>query len=46
MLYAEAGFHAESCTLLDGEGLLVEGLEGAGLSQVDDDVGSAFDFQA
>lgn len=46
MLDAEAGLHAESGALLDGEGLLVEGLEGAGLGQVDDDVRSALDFQA
>lgn len=31
MLDAEASFHAESGTLLDGEGLLVQRLEGTGL---------------
>lgn len=46
VLDAEAGFHAESGTLLDSEGLLVEGLESASLGQVDDDVRSALDFQA
>ena len=45
VLDAEASLHAESGALLDGEGLLVEGLEGAGLGQVDDDVRSALDFQ-
>lgn len=45
MLDAEASLHAEGSALLDGERLLVERLEGAGLSQVDDDVGSAFDFK-
>lgn len=46
MLDAEAGLHAESGTFFDGERLLVERLEGAGLVEVDDDVGSAFGFQA
>ena len=46
VLDAEAGLHAERRALFDGEGLLVEGLEGAGLRQVDDDVRSALDFQA
>jgi hypothetical protein len=46
VLDAEAGLHAERRALLDGEGLLVEGLEGTGLGQVDDDVRSALDFQA
>lgn len=46
VLDAEASLHAESGALLDGEGLLVEGLEGAGLGQIDDDVRSALDFQA
>ena len=45
VLDAEASFHAESGTLLDGEGLLVEGVQGALLGQVDHDVGAAFDFQ-
>jgi hypothetical protein len=46
VLDAEAGLHAERRALLDGEGLLVEGLEGAGLRQVDDNVRAALDFQA
>ena len=46
MLDAETSFHAEGGTLLDGEGLLVEGFQGPGLRQVDHDVGAAFDFQA
>lgn len=46
MLDAEAGLHAESGALLDSERLLVEGLKGAGLGQVDDDVRSALDFKA
>lgn len=46
MLDAEAGLHAEGGTLLDGEGLLVERLEGTGLGQVDDDVGSALNLEA
>jgi len=46
VLDAEARLHAEGRALFDGERLLVEGLEGAGLRQVDDDVRSALDFQA
>lgn len=45
MLDAEAGLHAEGSALLDGERLLVEGLEGTSLGQVDDDVRSALDFK-
>lgn len=45
MLDAEAGLHAESSTLLDGEGLLVQGLESTGLGQVDNDVGAAFHLE-
>lgn len=45
VLDAETGLHAESRALLDGERLLVEGLEGAGLGQVDNDVRSALDFE-
>ena len=45
MLDAEAGLHAEASTLLDGEGLLVERLQGTGLGEINDDVGSAFDFE-
>jgi hypothetical protein len=46
VLDTETGFHAESGALFDGEGLLVEGVQGALLRQVDHDVGAAFDFQA
>jgi hypothetical protein len=46
VLDAEAGFHAESGALFDGEGLLDEGVQGTLLRQVDHDVGAAFDFQA
>lgn len=46
MLDAEAGLHAEASTLLDGKRLLVEGLQGTGLSEINDDVRSAFDFEA
>lgn len=46
VLDAEASLHAESGALLNGKGLLVEGLEGTGLGQIDDDVGAAFDFEA
>jgi hypothetical protein len=46
VLDAEAGLHAERRAFFNGEGLLVEGLEGAGLRQVDDDVRAALDFQA
>lgn len=45
MLDAEAGLHAEGGALLDGERVLVEVLEAAGLGQVDDDVGAALDLQ-
>lgn len=45
MLDTEAGLHAESGALLDGEGLLVERLQSTGLGQVDDDVGPALDFK-
>jgi hypothetical protein len=46
MLHLEAGFHAESGALLDGEGVLVEILKGARLGEVDDDIGAAVDFQS
>jgi hypothetical protein len=45
MLDLEAGLHAEGGALLDGEGVLVEVLQGAGLGEVDDDVGSALHFK-
>jgi hypothetical protein len=46
VLDTETGFHAESGALFDGEWLLVEGVQGALLRQVDHDVGATFDFQA
>jgi hypothetical protein len=46
VLDAEASLHAESGALLDSEGLFVERLEGTGLGEVDNDIGTAFDFQA
>ena len=45
MLDTEAGLHAEGGALLDGEGLLVEGVEGALLGEVDDDVRAALDLE-
>ena len=45
VLDLELGLHAETSTLLDGEGLLLELLERAGRAQVDDDVGAAFDLE-
>ena len=46
MLDLEAGFHPELGTFLDGEGLLVQVLQGAGCAEVDDDVAAAGDFEA
>jgi hypothetical protein len=46
MLDLEAGLHAESGALLDGEGVLVEIFERARLREVDDDIGAAVDFQS
>lgn len=45
MLDAKAGLHPERRALLDGEGVLVEVLEGAGFGQVDDDVAAALHLQ-
>jgi len=44
MLDAEARLHAERGTLFNGEGLLVEAVEGARAREVDDDVRSPLDF--
>lgn len=46
MLHLEAHFHAEHAALLDREGVVLEVFESAGLLEVDDDVGAAFDFEA
>lgn len=46
VLHLELGLHAETSALLDGEGLLLELLEGAGSAQVDDDVLTALDLEA
>lgn len=45
MLDLELCLHAECSALLDGERLLLEGLKGAGRLEVDDDVGTAIDFE-
>ena len=41
VLDLELCLHAETCTFLDGEGLLLELLEGTRSTQVDDDVVAA-----
>lgn len=46
MLHLEARLHAEGGALLDGEGVLVQVLERAGLRQVDDDVLTALHLEA
>lgn len=46
MLHNKRGFHAELCSLLNGEGFGLESFDGARGSQVDGDVGTAFDFQS
>jgi hypothetical protein len=46
VLDLELGLHAEGGALLDGEGLVLEGLEGTGRLEVDDDVGTALDLEA
>lgn len=45
MLHHKFGLHAEACALLDGEGLALELLDGAGRGQVDGDVGATIDFE-
>ena len=45
VLDLELCLHAECSTLLDGERLLLEGLEGARRLEVDDDVGAALNFE-
>lgn len=45
MLDLELRLHAERSALLDCKRLALEGLDGAGRPQVDDNVGAAFDFQ-
>ena len=45
VLDLELCLHAEGSTLLDDERLLLEGLKGARRLEVDDDVGTAIDFE-
>jgi hypothetical protein len=45
VLDLELHLHAESGALLDGEWLALEGLKGARRLEVDDDVGTAIDFE-
>jgi hypothetical protein len=45
VLDLELCLHAECSTLLDNERLLLEGLKGARRLEVDDDVGTAIDFE-
>lgn len=44
MVHGEAGFHAELSAFFDGEGVVLQIFQGTGFGQVDDDIGSAFDF--
>lgn len=46
MLDLELHLHTELGALLDGEGLALELLDGAGRLEVDDYVGAAFDLEA
>jgi hypothetical protein len=46
VLHLELRLHAELRALLDGEGLVLERLDGAGRLEVDDDVRAAFDLEA
>lgn len=45
MLHQERGFHAKLGSLLDGERLVLEVIDGTGRGEVDGDVGTAFDFE-
>lgn len=45
MVHLENNLDSERSTLLDGERLILETLESAGGGEVDEDVGTAFDFQ-
>jgi hypothetical protein len=45
VLDLELCLHAECSTFLDDERLLLEGLKGARRLEVDDDVGTAIDFE-
>jgi hypothetical protein len=45
VLDLELHLHAESGALFDGEWLALEGLKGARRLEVDDDVGTAIDFE-
>ncbi len=46
MLNLKAGLHAECRPFFDRKGVLVEFLEGAGLAELNDDVGAALDLEA
>ena len=46
MLHAERGFHPELGAFFDGEGLVLEALEGSWGLQVDHEVRTAGDFEA
>ena len=45
MLHAKPRLHPERRAFLDREGMFVQVLEGARFGQVDDDVGTAVDFE-
>lgn len=45
MLHAEPRLHAESGALLDGERMVLEIFQCVGLLKIQDDVGSAFNFE-
>ena len=46
MLHLELGLHAEIGAFLDGEGLVLEGIDGTGGSEVNGDVGTSFHLQS
>jgi hypothetical protein len=45
VLHAEFDFHTESGALLDGERLLLESLQSGRLTDINDNVGSALNFE-
>lgn len=45
MLHLERSLHSELCSFLDCERLVLQSLNGTGTLEVDDDVGTALDFE-
>lgn len=46
MLDLELGFHSELSSLFDCKGLIIQGLESSRLPQINNDIRTAFDFEA